>query len=650
MKKALLTVVTFIVSLSVLAQAPKPVPQKMPLPDMVQKYALKDPERTIPMNTDRVYWSHPKGGQTTAGVRTVDRVPIGSSYNAYTLLVGEQQCLTARPELNMVGFVHRIHVTKSTNSGDIVMTYSTDGGATWDSINKWTLAYKNTTYPRGRYPQGGIFNPPGNTDPMNTYAAVSGPITDGSGWVANYLSSAKTGNTDINGVSADIVLDGTRDMARLDFHVAPNAVYAIGAQYDFDAAYSAFNGAFVLKGTWNASTNNFDHQVIDIPYSIFDDGVNGQLFYTLGNQAWSPDGQIGYVMVIGCDNDQVANGNYPIWPILMKTTDGGNTWTKLNADFGSIPAWEDWLFASTDGSYRPFFLPSNGVDMFLDKDNRLHIVSQVISQYTNHPDSVLFYLIDANTGTYPQHIFDVYETATGWDAQYLTTIQSLPVTSTVTPYADQLTWDARINVAVSPTRDTYFLMWMDTRPDFETYNLYPDIWGKGWRTSSGKGDTTARRNFTEGTALDANNYWMFVGNYAMYSGGKFSIPVTTSFSTSGQFDGITAHTHYYVQGIEFMDSDFPTIGIGNVAPAVQQATVYPNPAHGAFEVMFNTTASRVDVRISSVNGQQVQKLDNVQVNGQRVRLHTGNLNNGVYVVQILDGTTVHTCNLVVAGK
>ncbi|MCS6917869.1 MAG: T9SS type A sorting domain-containing protein [Chitinophagales bacterium] len=649
MKKLLLAVSCLVVAGAVLAQAPNTVPMKMPLPDFAQKYGLKDPERTVPLNTDRIYWSHPKGSIATAGTRTVDRVPIGSSFNAYTLLVSEQQCLVARPELNMVGFVHRINVSKSTNSGDIVMTYSTDGGMTWDSTNKWTLAYKNSTYPRGRYPQGGIFNPAGNTDPLGTYAVVSGPITDGSAWVANYLSSAKTGNTDISGVSANIHLDGAYDMARLDFHTATNNVYAIGAQYDFDASGGPFGGAFVMKGTWNANTNSFSYQIIDVDYSVFDDGVNGELFYTLGNQAWSPDGQIGYVMVIGCDNDQVAQGNYPIWPILMKTTDGGNSWTKVNADFSSIPAWEEYLFASTDGSYRPFFLPSNAVDMFLDKDNRLHIVCQVISQYTNHPDSVLFYLVDANTGTYPQHIFDVYETATGWDAQYLTTIQASPVTTSVTPYADQLTWDARINVALSPDRDTYFLMWMDTRPDFETYNLYPDIWGKGWRTSAGKGDTTARRNFTEGTSLDANNYWMFVGNYALYDGSKYKVPVTTSFSTSGQFDGVTSHTHYYVQGIEFSDTDFP-IGISEVVAAPMKAEVYPNPVNGAYEVKFNTTSAQVDVTISSVSGQVVQKLNDVSVSGNRIRLHSGNLTNGVYVVQVIDGNTVHTCNLVVASK
>ncbi|MCS6991592.1 MAG: T9SS type A sorting domain-containing protein [Chitinophagales bacterium] len=645
MKNLLLSTATLLLAGWASAQAPKLVPQKMPLPDFAVKYGLKDPERTVPLNTNRMLWAHPSGQQTASSVRTVNKVPIGSSYNAYTLLVSEQRCVTVRPEMNMVGFVHRIDVSKSTNSGDIIMKYSLDGGQTWDSTTQWTLAYKNTTYPRGRYPQGGIYNPPGNTSPLGTYAAVSGPITDGAAWIANYLSSAKTGNTDISGVSANIHVDGTRDMARIDFHVATNNVYAIGARYDFDGT-DPFYGSFILKGTWNSSTNSFSYQIIDLDYSIFDDGVNGQLFYTLGNQAWSPDGQIGYVMVIGCDNDQVALGNYPIWPILMKTTDGGNTWSKLNVDFSNIPVWEEYLFPSTDGSYRPFFLPENGVDMFLDKDNRLHIVCQVISQYTNHPDSVLYYLIDGQTGTYPMQIFDVYETATGWDAQYLTTISAMPVDQNVTPFADQLTWDARISVAQSPDRDTYFLLWMDTDPGFEMYNLYPDIWGKGWRISANKGDTTTRRNFTN---LSADNYWMFVGDYCFYDGSTYKVPVTVSFATSGQYDGIVSHTHYYVQGIEFSDSDFPTIGIEETAVR-PEVKIYPNPAHGAYEITLSNNATQVDITISSINGQVVQNLTGVRVNGSRVRLHTGHLTDGMYVVQVNDGTNVFTGNLIVAGK
>ncbi len=649
MRKPLLLAIAGCISASVLAQAPKLIPQKMPMPDFAVKYGVAEPEQTVPIRNDRLYLTHPGGNtQATAQVRTVDRIPIGSSFNIYTSLVSEQQKLVADPGLNMVGFVHRIDASKSTNSGDIMMTYSKDGGVTWDSINNWTLAYKNTQYPRGRYPQGGIWNPAGNTDPDQTYAVVSGPITDGSSWVGNYLSTAKTGNKDISGVKANLILDGTRDMARIDFHSTASAVYALGAQYDFDASYSLFSGPYVLKGTWNNTTMGFDYSVIDVNMNFFDDGVNGQIFYTLGNQAWAPDGMLGYVMVIGCDLENANNGNYTVWPIIMKTTDGGNTWSKVNFDFSSISTWADYLFESTDGSYRPFFLGSNGTDMFIDKNNRLHIVCQVISQYTNHPDSILYYLVDANTGTYPQHIFDVYETASGWDAQYLTTIMASPVNSTVTPYSDGLTWDARLSVALSPSRDTYFLLWMDTRPDFESFNLYPDIWGKGWRTNPGKGDTTARRNFTEGTALDANNYWMFVSNYALESGGKFTVPTVTSFSAAGLFDGITTHIHYYVTGIEFMQSDFP-IGIPETA-TVPAVNIYPNPSSGMIEVQLPQNAIRADVSIYSTTGQQLVQLNSLPVQGSKVRIQLPSLPDGMYLLRLNDGFSVHTKSFTVAGK
>ena len=100
-------------------------------------------------------------------------IQIGASGNAYSVLYQGRTILWADPVLNSVSMTHRmLGGTEVEGNSRVAYDLSTDGGATWQNNNQIytpTGPDAGTGYPdnAGRYPQGAILNPAGNTDPAS---------------------------------------------------------------------------------------------------------------------------------------------------------------------------------------------------------------------------------------------------------------------------------------------------------------------------------------------------------------------------------------------------------------------------------------------------------------------------------------------------
>ena len=77
-------------------------------------------------------------------------------------------------------------VPATAKTGVIVANVSTNFGQTWDSTCIWA---NGTNW--GRYPQGGIYNPTGNTSLANAYVLGTGPTVAGSTWSGVFYASKK---------------------------------------------------------------------------------------------------------------------------------------------------------------------------------------------------------------------------------------------------------------------------------------------------------------------------------------------------------------------------------------------------------------------------------------------------------------------------
>ena len=125
--------------------------------------------------------------------------PISGSMNIYGMLVSNSKPLQYHQALNAVSFIHRKSLSyvplpapsqSNAATGVIVAQIASNIDAlSWDSTCIWN---NNTNW--ARYPQGAIYNPPGNTSLSNAYVVASGPITQANntlGWVGSYLTSKK---------------------------------------------------------------------------------------------------------------------------------------------------------------------------------------------------------------------------------------------------------------------------------------------------------------------------------------------------------------------------------------------------------------------------------------------------------------------------
>ncbi len=96
----------------------------------------------------------------------VDPIPIGQAGNAWGFAYMRTTFLWAVNEINSISFIHRMLLTPGT--GYLAYDVSMDGGLSW-SINNQVYDPTLLDAFNGRYPQGVLYNPAGNTNPENAY-------------------------------------------------------------------------------------------------------------------------------------------------------------------------------------------------------------------------------------------------------------------------------------------------------------------------------------------------------------------------------------------------------------------------------------------------------------------------------------------------
>ncbi len=219
-------------------------------------------------------------------------------------------------------FTHRQELP---TSGHLGYDISTDGGLTWE--NNITMYDPETGGSNARYPQGGIINPEGNTDPANAVQTYVAPLLDGSqelqlhGVVSQsaqllLLQELKYGR--MHGLQV-VMSNGFTDA----FHITQQGVvYFIDELSDWDGTTSTYAGSITIgKGIYDPSSGeiNYTFQSIEVPVNA-DDGINDIEI------AFAPDGQNGFISLLTNLEETLPYTSYH--PVLYKTTDGGETWSE----------------------------------------------------------------------------------------------------------------------------------------------------------------------------------------------------------------------------------------------------------------------------------------------------------------------------------
>ncbi len=348
---------------------------------------------------------------------TINWKLLCGSFNIFGMLVSSTKCLQYNDNLNAVSFIHRKSASYTpspaipTNAaaGVIVAEVTTDWGTTWDSTCIWSDA---THW--GRYPQGGIYNPPNNTNISNAYVVGMGPTTSASTWQGNFYASKQL-NTFDNvastapnaqqflsfGLASYPANQGPHGWSRQGFNATDDGlVRSLALIQDDNTGLTTMRGVSVVKGSFNAGAFVWTTDSL-IPATIIK-GDGSKVINSGPQMVWNESGSHGYVVILGAAAG-ATNSNKGFQPIIYKTSNFGTSWSLLpGIDFNS-PAMSvvtDHIASinSNTNLAIPFFLD---FDLAIDEHNDLHIAATCGTGFSDHNDSLGFigqYTMSINPG------------------------------------------------------------------------------------------------------------------------------------------------------------------------------------------------------------------------------------------------------------
>jgi hypothetical protein len=714
MKKQLLIIPALIFAGSALAQNArvKPVGVRCMSERLGSKFRLEDPKQNYstaakpaemgPQQEIQYTEEELRTAATTAATWQI----VGGSRNIYGVLYSASEPLHYNDNLNAVSFIHRASTTytghpsvPASESGVIVAEISLNWGASWDS----TCFFADPSN-YGRYPQGAIYNPQSNLNINNAYIVGSGPVTDGSNWVAGWFASKQLGTANYNYTASTVPNAmqaisnnppypsyGKMDYPTYGFAANDDGkVKALGViANDINGTTNAqfgYRGAMLMKGTFNAGVFSWTGDSI-CPATVMRTDGSKQMWGT-PQMAWDEGGQVGYVVQLGAA--ATATGSNKGWqPIVYKTTNYGASWAQINGIDFNLPAFnalKDHIYTIQTNTNLtvPFFKFDEGWDLAVDNLGKLHIVSTIVGTSSTDPDSLDYtypfgteqYAWAHSPGQQP-YIYDFIGDGTGtWT---VVTIDSLgsegPSDVSGQPGFNDNPWDidpssgnkvrsdSRIQVSRTIDGAALIYTWAESDSNFtagaKKWNTLPNVKARAMNALTQVVSPTEINVTKPSTGANAQ-----VANRAMFhfgspecalvscAGTTTSIKLPMTVSNSAPYAQLTSNRHWYSSApLDFVNLGCPT-GIKqnqNLAYNVNGIEIYPNPASSNVVIAVNVKEeAQMKIEIYSLVGQLVKSIQtNAVIGDNTVNANLNNLTPGIYMVKVQAGNTTSTKKLVI---
>jgi hypothetical protein len=605
----------------------------------------------------------PSSERNTNVVTVLD---IGTSANAYGYYAGARSMVWADPNLNVVTNFHRMGGAGDPGgySGDLGVDISLDGGNTWTNNVEVYTAVNNTGgdyfADAARYPNHGIYNPAGNTDPANAWVAFFAPNLDQSnggtwgGYSHGIANVADLSEPTYNLITSD---DGLLRLIPSGYDMT-NTGMSIAADINYAAATSTYQQSIILtKGMYDDNAQDFVYETSTVDHFTVADLASGPADVKI---AFAADGLTGYLVAISDDGSaEQVSGFLGFYPIIFKTTDGGETWSDptfiqlggvnglpevvngLLTDEQIALIYEEPLPEREEIPYTTAF----DCDIAVDASGNLHIAA-VLGVTGSTAYSIA-------SGTNLMAAYDIFTADGGitWNAIKLGQIRQLRGTW------GTINEDNRIQTSLTWDRSTVFVSWLDTDLEEQEDNSRPNVFSRGVKPNQwGTADLTcyngndAPTNVTLFSVAMWNASFTCVSPYVLEDAGKYTIPMVYQALTDN--DDVLPVQFKYIKDFFFTDNDFCIISTPEAAEnkKFEVSQNYPNPFTGQTYVQVNLFAGAdLNLEIYNITGQKVaEKQYGYRTAGTHsLTLDASNLPGGIYFYTLNSGQNKVTRKMLV---
>lgn len=443
-------------------------------------------------------------------------------------------------------------------------------------------------------------------------------------------------------------------------------------------------GAHISKGVFTSGSMMWNSDSL-IPPTVLKTNGTKQL-WRQPLMTFSPDGQCGYLLFIGTlTYAPIGSPNRGMQPIIYKTTNSGASWNLVNGiDFTQTVTPYPYILNSLDPVNTnptlkiPYFNPAEGIDITMDQNNKLHILTTVCGTAKQHIDSVNYihqYTNNGETYCWPHvngkrpYILDFCgDGTTGWDCKIIDSLTTeCPATYSAgpgysfNPWADpnpnmSISSGSRLQISRSFCGDYLMYSWAEADTNITTnsykWNEFPNIKVRARRMCDEQlspDDISVTGHWTTLNAVKDKAYFHYMTNCfkaGASTASSATMMVGISVSSNPNTNATTPVNHYFAAS--HLLFNFPNTWCGPwwapcgpsainevfdsqnnfdayPVPTLKELTIeFPNPQNNSFQYSITDLAGKI-IRIGELEGDQKTSL-NVQ-----------ELTAGVYILSIRDG-------------
>ncbi len=489
--------------------------------------------------------------------KDAERTEIGKSANVYSVMGVEQRPLfyDEKSSTMLYTFTSDTEEYPAANSkGCIISSYCQGEGIGNNIFDYWNQTITFNPEASSHYiikPSAVLVNPDYSEDLDDLYTVIVGQDSTNGSWSKTYFASCKLNGDDYH--ESFYEMENEDDKVSSSMTVVDDEVYIFGQKYDRVSDYGANQELKHYKGTTEDPSEGYDWNVNAISPDWLidpDEGFAYALYRTWS--AWSSDGDIGYMWMIGVTNDSYEHGVYQ--PQMYYTTDKGDSWNKIDLDFEDHPQLIDYLSPCEDENgnattVRPSFLSGdNNFPGAVDPSGRLHLFANVygttIGDVLNPQDSMW---VDPNAKG--GHLFDFIINPSGiHDIIFVSEFKTKPSNNEL----GEINYDHRLQVGKIIYNDV-LITWIDDVISSD-YLTYPDIFT--WNICEGYGsfEFSDIENLTEGSLYETFYFFTFMAenlSFDYYNYYGINIYLTASLTPSEWANNSPDEpiTHFYVNGL-----------------------------------------------------------------------------------------------------